>query len=399
MVDDTFTIRVDKVVAEGDGLGRLPDGRVVFVRGALPGELVVARLVKESRDYARAEVETVVEPHPERVEPPCRFVAQGCGGCDFQYASLDLQRQVKVDVVRESLQRLGRIDHPVVGLAPERVEPVGSRATVRAAVATDGRLGFRRRGSHDVIAVDHCPVADPAVDRLLSSVTVDRATGVDEIALRAGDDGAVSALWEPAVPIETVSADVATGRRAHVSITVDEVRFAVSTGSFFQSSAAAASALASAVRRALGASDTWPDGDVIDAYGGVGLLAATVFPPDRHVWVVESNRSAVRDAATNLAGRRATVVSADFETWRPEPAAVVVADPARIGLRHRGVATIDASGAEIVVLVSCDAASLGRDARLFAEVGFEHVSSEILDLFAHTHHVEVVSRFERRARL
>lgn len=395
---DEVSVRIEKVVAEGDGLGRLPDGRVVFVRGGLPGELVTARVLKESRDYARAEVVSIVEANTRRVDPPCRFVAEGCGGCDFQHAAPDLQRVVKLDVVRESLQRLGRITDPNVTLAPESIDADGSRQTLRVAVAPDGRLGFRRRSSHEVVPVDRCVVADPRLDALLSSVVVDPRSGVEEIALRVGDD-TVSADWEPDVPIDTLPPTVVTGRRATVSITVDGSVFTVSASSFFQSSAAAATALVVAVRRALGPVASWPAGRVIDAYGGVGLFALTAVPVEREVVVVESSRSAGHDARRNLAGRRATVVEADFETWRPLAAGVVIADPARIGLRHRGVATVAATGADVVILVSCDAASLGRDARLLVEAGFDLRSAEVLDLFPHTHHVEVVSRFERRARL
>ena len=111
---------------------------------------------------------------------------------------------------------------------------------------------------------------------------------------------------------------------------------------------------------------------------------------------VESSRSAVADARRNLAARTATVVDVDVARWRPAPADVVVADPARAGLGRRAAEVLAGTGATRFVLVSCDAASLARDARLLGGLGYDHVRSTVVDLFPHTAHVEVVTRFDRR---
>jgi 23S rRNA (uracil1939-C5)-methyltransferase len=169
----------------------------------------------------------------------------------------------------------------------------------------------------------------------------------------------------------------------------------VSAESFFQSSPQAAQALVDATKRALGESSTWGAGAVVDAYCGVGLFAATVFPPDRHVIAIEANPSACADARINLTERDVEVVQSPVEEWSPQPAAVVVADPARDGLRAGGVDVLTATNAQVIVLISCDPASLGRDTRLLIAKGYRLEYSEVLDLFPHTHHVEVVSRFVR----
>jgi len=153
------------------------------------------------------------------------------------------------------------------------------------------------------------------------------------------------------------------------------------------------------VTSALGPSASWGSGPLLDAYGGIGLFAATVDVGDREVLVVESNPSACADARHNLRNRRARVVESAFERWVSEPCGAVVADPARDGLRAAGVTALVATGAPIIVLVSCDPASLGRDARLMTDAGYRLEYSEVLDLFPHTHHVEAVSRFVRDARL
>lgn len=398
MSSDSSLVRIDKVVAEGDGLGRLADGRVVFVEGALPGELVEISIVKQSRDYARARVERIVERHPERVDPPCPHVSAGCGGCDLQHASLVLQRSIKVGIVRESLQRLGRIPDPDVR-STWFESRVGERSTMRVARATSGSFGFRRRRSNDVIAIDHCLVVRPELDAMFG--TLRASDDVDEVTVRVSvASRRVGVWWEPSdASIEGLGDDVVVGARSRLVETVEDRPLEVSMASFFQSSPGAAEAIVHAVAAALGPVDRWPAGPLLDLYGGVGLFSLTVAPEDRDVVVVEANPFACDDARRNLRDRPAIVVQSRVEDWSPVRAAVVVADPARDGLRAAGVDAIERTGTPVVALVSCDPASLGRDTRLLVEAGFDLDWVEVLDPFPHTHHVEAVSRFVRRERI
>lgn len=375
-VGPDVVVRIDKVVAEGDGLARLEDGRVVFVSGGLPGELVRCRITRQSRDYARATVVDVIEPHRQRVEPPCPYVQQGCGGCDLQHASLALQWDIKCAIVAESLSRLGRIAAPVVQrFGAGAAEPDGSladrakRLTVRVVGGASGRPGLRRRASHDVVAIDRCLTAEDGVNARLVDLRLDPG---QEAVLRGGST--------------TV-----------MRVNVQGVMFSVSSDSFFQSSVAAAEDLVAAVGEALGDPTDWGPGPVIDAYGGVGLFSATVVPPDRESIVIEIGASSCRDARANLAGRRVRIIEGALETWSPEFAAAVIADPPRDGLRAAGVEILEATGALVIVLVSCDPASLGRDARLLEDAGYRFHSARVLGAFPHTHHVETVSRFEKNA--
>jgi 23S rRNA (uracil1939-C5)-methyltransferase len=168
----------------------------------------------------------------------------------------------------------------------------------------------------------------------------------------------------------------------------------VSPGSFFQSSPASAELLVGAVRRAVAGIDLGST-RMIDAYGGVGLFAATIGRDAAEVVLVEVSPSSCADAIVNLADVRATVVRSTVEDWPPVAAGVVIADPARSGLDRIGVASLVATDAETIVLVSCDAASLGRDARLLEGSGYSHRGTEVLDVFPNTSHVEAVSRFDR----
>ncbi|MEQ1785962.1 MAG: TRAM domain-containing protein [Acidimicrobiales bacterium] len=392
---EPLTLEITTVVAGGDGMARDADGRVTFVAGALPGETVAVDLHQQKKDFARGRVVEVLHASPDRVAPPCAFVAAGCGGCDWQHVEAGAQRRLKAAIVADALRRQARIEI-VVGEGPA-LPSEHYRTTIRG-VASDGRFGFRRRHSHDVIGVAPCLVAHPLVDELV----VDGRFPNGEVVLRAGartGDRLVIVNVDPGaaqVPegVRVVSAaELSSGTRAWFHEEIDGRRWRISARSFFQARPDGAEALIAAVRgAAIGALPS--GGHLVDLYGGVGLFAGAI-GGDAQLTVVEQSASSVADARVNLAGHEARIVRADVDHWGPARADLVIADPPRTGLGGRGVAKIAATQAPRVVLVSCDPGALGRDARLLVEAGYELRTSELVDLFPHTSHVEVVSRFER----
>jgi 23S rRNA (uracil1939-C5)-methyltransferase len=389
-------VRAERMVAGGVALGRDADGRVVLVDGALPGEVVVVE-GRHRRGTTMGAVVEVREASPDRVAPPCPHVARGCGGCDWQHVALDRQPALRLEVVADALRRLGGLAEPVVCPGPT-IPAERSRNSLRLAVV-DGALGLRRRQDHEVVAVDDGLIAVPELAELLVPGVVDPGEAV-EVTLRVADGtGERMLVAEPTARGVRAPADVAVigidelaaGRRRWFHTEVAGRRLRVSAESFFQTRGAGAEALVGVVAGQVAGA---PDGPFVDLYGGVGLFAVTV-AGERPVIVVERSPSAAADARVNLAGRTAKVVARPVERWRPEPAAVVVADPARAGLGETGIDKVDATGAGRVVLVSCDAAALGRDTAGLRERGFTHVESVGVDMFGHTGHVEVVTRLDR----
>ena len=394
------------MVAGGVALARDDGGRVVLVEGALPGERVVARLTEQRRDFARAVVVEVVDASPDRLAPPCPALAAGCGGCSWQHVAPPAQERLKAGIVLDALRRIGRLAEPPAPVT----RPLGGpalRTTLRLAVSPGGRAGHRPRrqatgtGADAVVVADACLVAHPLVEQLL----VDgRFPGATEVLLRAGvasGERLVRTDGDPddvRVPEGVVV--VAGGGRAFVHEEVLGRRLRISAHSFFQSGPVAAEALAGAVVAAVGDAVA-AGGHLVDAYAGVGLLASALAArqPGIRVTAIEQKRAAVSDARANLADLDARVVAAEVGRWRlrrgERPVDVVVADPARPGLGRPGVAALAGTGAPCLVLVSCDPASLARDARLLAGFGFELSSLALVDAFPHTSHVEAVARFDR----
>jgi 23S rRNA (uracil1939-C5)-methyltransferase len=376
------TVRAEKMAAGGDAIARTADGKVLFAAGALPGEEVIVEVVRQRRDFAHGVVVDVLNASEARVSPPCPAVTRGCGGCAWQHIEPSAQMALKVDIATDALTRIGKLGDPRVR-AGGAVPSWGYRTTLRLAVAPGGRLGLRAAGSHDVVVLDDCPVADRRLAELIGEV---RATG-DEVVLRVGIAGGERAAWGDGELIK-VPGDVGVGRRAVVHERVGEALLQVSAGAFFQSGPAAGELLVEAVRLAAG--ETLGEPGVIDLYGGVGLFSAALGLAAPVV--VESSSAACADARANL-GDDARVECTTVERWRPRAAPMVIADPARAGLGVAGVRAVAATGAARVVLVSCDPASLGRDAALLVAAGYDHDETTVLDLFPHTPHLEAVSGF------
>ncbi len=398
---------MERLVSGGWGLARLASGKVVLVEGGLPGDHLVVAAGAEHPGHVEASVVEVLTPGPDRQVPPCPAVAAGCGGCDLQHARADSQRHLKAEVVTDALRRLGGIEGAEVALGPE-LPALGYRTTLRCVVVGE-RLGFRHRRSHEPVAVASCPVAHPLVDEL---VRAGGFRGAREVTLRCGARTGerlviaepTARRWEVPAGVGVVGADD-LARRPRAGAFHEVVagrRYRVSGPSFFQPSPEGAEALVALVTEA--ARPFLVSGArVVDLYGGVGLFAgalvdaaATRGVTDMAVAVVERGRSAAGDARANLKDLGVEVVNAPVERWRPGPAELVVADPARTGLGAKGVQVVARTGAERVVLVSCDAASAGRDAGLLGEAGYDLGSVTLVDQFPMTSHVEVVAVFDRR---
>ena len=438
--EDLIELEVGDVAHGGWCVARQPDGRVVFVRHALPGERVRAHLTDTTAKFARAEAVEIVRASPDRVAPPCPHARPGgCGGCDWQHASLAAQRRLKADVIVHQLRRIAGLDRAVT------VEPLagddgglGWRTRIRFSVGPDGSAGLLRHRSHEVVGVGDCPIAHPLVSRVgvtgqrwdqTGSVEVVVSPGSGERAViitararraggRAGPRGRPLAI--PAGALLTGRADTVLalgpgGRltplrgRGYVRQRAGGRAWRVGAGTFWQVHPGAADTLATAVLEALKPGD----GDrALDLFCGAGLFTgvlAEAVGPQGTVIGVEGDRAAVRDARYNLREWPwARVHHGDVgatlarQSW-PE-AGLAVLDPPRAGagravigrlLRPQGTPGADAgtpaSRLRRVAYVSCDPATLARDIAVFAEFGWKLEALRAFDAFPMTHHVECLA--------
>lgn len=391
---DEVRLWPERFVAGGDAIGHDVDGRVVFVRGAAPGDEVAAVVVEDARGWRRAVVSEVIVASRDRVVPPCPQRRIGCGGCDWQHLAVGAQLAAKVEIVRDAFRRTARLPEARVTVGGA-VRPDGYRTTLRVVGDSDGRPSLRAERSHDAIPVLGCIVAHHGLRDLLDDIRI--SPGLEATLRVSAATGSVGALWDRrAGEVTGLPPGTAIGPRGRIDEEVAGRRLLVSNASFFQSGPTAAELLVDAVARAA------PELDhaacVLDAYAGVGLFAVVAVPEHAHVITVESSRSAVADSRVNLAGRSATVERGEFGRWGGpgrRRVDVAIADPARSGLAKPGTAALARARAPVVVLVSCDPVSAARDAALLAGHGYRHDGTQVLDVFPHTHHVECVTRFVR----
>jgi len=366
-------------------------GQVVFVRHALPGERVRARITEQSKHFARADAVDVLTPSVHRVVPPCPAARPGgCGGCDWQHADAGYQRDIKAAIVMEQLQRLAGITRSVVVEALPG-DGFGWRTRVRFSVDGTGRAGFRRHRSHQVEVIERCPIAHPLVEAAgiesarwdgVSEVEVAASVGSGECLVRtAAGRGATMRVREGGALSEA-----AAGRS-----------WRVSPGGFWQVHPAAADVLTDAVMTGLRPRV----GDrALDLYAGVGLFAgslAVAVGRSGYVTAVESSIVATRDAATNLADLpQAHLVRADVATALGSPGQfgavdIVVLDPPRSGAGAAVVKGIAGLCPRTIAYVACDPAALARDLASFSRAGYLLDELRAFDMFPQTHHVECVA--------
>ncbi|HEX9033935.1 MAG TPA: methyltransferase domain-containing protein [Streptosporangiaceae bacterium] len=377
---------------------------VVFVRHALPGERVRARVTQTTARFARADAVEIVSAAPERVRPPCPYAGPGaCGGCDWQHASLDAQRLLKGQVVSQQLRRIAGLEREVT------VDPVagdahglGWRTRVRFAVGKDGAAGLYRHRSHDIVRVGDCLIAHPLVTQ--AGVTRERWPGA-----RSVDVAVAPGSGERAV---MVSGGARHGsHRRFLTQRAAGRDWRVAAAGFWQVHPGAADALADAVLAGLRPE---PGETALDLFCGAGLFAgvlAQAVGPQGTVVAVEQDADAVRDARHNLR------VTPWARVHRGDAAEVL----GRIGLAGASLAVLDpprtgADRALIEVLcggvpgsgapgdgeprggglrrigyVSCDPATLARDIAAFARHGWRLDDLRAFDAFPMTHHVECLA--------
>jgi len=390
-------------VARLDG----PNGRVVFVRHALPGERVRALVTEDHGSFCRADAIEVLTASPDRVPAPCPHAGPGrCGGCDWQHANADAQRELKAAVVREQFTRLAKLD---VSELLSFVEPLdggllGWRTRITFAVDAAGRPGLHRHRSHEVEHMTSCPLGVSGVG---DTQALDRDwTGLTGIEAVRGDGDGVTVLAHRPGPgrrgrgrrppdrVELVDGPETVTHR------VGEREFRVQADGFWQVHPAAAGTFSSAVLDALR-----PERgeSAFDLYCGAGLLTAALADavgPSGRVVGVESSAQAVADATANLTGLPWATVS----RGNVDPALLgrlaeqlgsgpdlVVLDPPRSGAGKDVMQTLVAFGPRAICYVACDPAALARDVAVAGEAGWRLSALRAFDAFPMTHHVECVA--------
>lgn len=431
-------LHIERLAYGGDAIARLDDGRTAFVRGGCPGDTVAFVLEEDKGRFVRGSVESVISASTDRVRPQCPFFGE-CGGCHWQHIAYERQLCAKRDEVADALARIGHLDGTTSVVSDTVASPTayGYRNKIELVVdASSPRplLGFHRAGSDRIVPVDQCLLlpknlrrAPKALNGALRYLAGESDLGINRVALRAATHtrDVEIALWTApaafprtaaaktlgqAVPatsiVRVLSKANGKGRKvAGVEVLsgkgcwrerVSGHSFTVSAPSFFQVNTKAAELLVELVLDAL-----QPDGTdrVLDLYAGAGTFTLPLAAVAGEVVAVEAAGSAVRDLRRNLEENAlwAEVVGGDAarEFGSLGRFDLVVVDPPRAGLDAAVIGALGRARPRALAYVSCDPATLARDAARLADAGYTLTQATPVDLFPQTYHIETVARFER----
>ncbi len=375
----TITLRIEKAAHGGVFVAR-PEGKVVFVEGALPGELVEAEITQEAKSFQRARVTRVIESSEHRRDHFWPEAALGAGGADFGHIDLGYQRTIKSEILAESLARMAGVELSAEVLAVDESDGLGYRTRVQLHVAPDGTAGVKGTRSNEVIAVDSLPLANSEINEL--GLHKKRFPGKKKIFIASSPD---SLQW---------SIDGEVGGSKVVTEVVGGRVFDLGPGVFWQAHALAPRVLLDGVLTTLG---NFNEPELLDLYSGAGLFAANIAArfPDARVHAVELSEAAVRSGKNSARGmQNLSFQKSDVLTYlrsRQEEISTVVLDPPRSGAATKVINQLVRLKAQHIIYVACDPVALARDIGLLRQAGYELESIQGYDIFPHTHHFETLA--------
>ena len=402
------TLLLDSFAYGGESFGRSPAGRATFVPFALPGEKVRIRLVEENRGFARGELIEVLQVSPDRIEPRCQHFGE-CGGCHYQNLPYEKQLQAKTEILRDQLQRIGKLKDPPVQPAVPSPDPWKYRNHVQFHLNEKGELGFfstKKATGQSLVPIKECHLPAEALLNLWKQIEIESITGLDQVGLRLGTDDECMVLLESSdpepiemeldLPVSVIyrgpSGSLVLAGVDHIVIEVLDRPFRVSSGAFFQVNTVMAAMM---VKHLLENLDLNPQDTLVDAYCGVGLFSAFLASKVARLVGIEAHPEACEDFVINLD---------EFENVELYEAAVeasllaikggidiLVVDPPRAGLARRILEGVETLKPRTIAYISCDPATLSRDARFLVEMGYRLRQITPFDLFPQTYHIESIS--------
>ncbi|PKB64028.1 MAG: 23S rRNA (uracil(1939)-C(5))-methyltransferase RlmD [SAR202 cluster bacterium Io17-Chloro-G2] len=388
----------DRVTLALESWGRLGEamaqhqGWDVFVFGGIPGESVVAEVVRVHRRYAAAHTVEVLQASPDRVAPPCPYYGD-CTGCQWQHLAYGRQLAVKRGLVVDALARVAGLENVSVTDTVASPDQYGYRNHARFTVRSKGSLGFVHRETRRFVRIDRCMLMHSGINEILTKLQ-DKSGDTTQLSVRAGKQTG-DALIQPLIFHPEL--EMETGQK-HYLDSVAGRRFKVSSPSFFQVNIEQASQLIQTVKEGLGLTG---NENLLDAYTGVGAIAVLLAPYVKRVLAVEESTAAVADARENAAG----LDNVEFLLGKTEdvlsrlmdsPDAVVL-DPPRAGCQPAALESLVRLAPKRVAYVSCDPETLARDLKFLCQEAYVLDRVVPLDMFPQTHHVECIAFLELAA--
>jgi 23S rRNA (uracil1939-C5)-methyltransferase len=409
MLENQFHLTVDSLVYEGNGIGRLPDGKVVFIPFVLPGEVVIAEAVGEKPGHIRARMVSVEKPHPQRIQPRCIHFGT-CGGCHYQHIPYQLQLEFKREIFREQLQRLAGLDNPVIDAVIPSAGEWNYRNALQFGLNQKAQLCFSEIYENQPFPVSECWLPMAEIGKIWPLAEFEPDVDIERIEYRQNMEGDLMMVLTgegqdmPELASEaTISIVHSRGNEqlvmagdSFLSMPVKDRQFQVSAASFFQTNFSGARTLAD---RVLAITQSGRPQNILDIYCGVGLFSAFLAHSTSSITGVEYSPTACEDYTQNLDEfDNVSLFQGRAESILPNLANgfdCMIVDPPRAGLRREVIAGVISHEPKQLIYISCNPATLARDAKHLFEAGYRLESSTLVDMFPQTFHLESVNIFSK----
>lgn len=411
MINPTFDILLEKLTYGGEAMGRLPDGRAIFVPFGLPGEHVRVELTEDKKNFARGKLLELLTASSERIVPKCKHFGK-CGGCHYQNLPYEKQLQAKTEILRDQLQRIGKIEIPSVSqMVPSPLE-WNYRNHVQFHLTAEGKVGFMNAKGNSTLPIEECYLPETGINAFWPELQFESNKDVERVSLRAGQDEELMVVLEsedPETPELEIEADVSVvhlfDEHAVVIAGQDNLifnilgqDFRVSAASFFQVNTKMAEKIVEHLISKLPVSASTT---LLDVYCGVGLFSKFFATKCQQVIGIETSESACEDFAFNLdefdnvelyEGAAEEILPG--LAGRLDSSTFAIVDPPRAGIEKHALDAIISIKPQFIAYVSCDPSTLARDAARLTNGGYRLMEVTPFDLFPQTYHIESISIFE-----
>lgn len=404
-MNPTYEIELTAHSFGGDSIGKLPDGKTIFIPFGIAGERVEAEIVDSKKNFARGRIKRVLRESPKRIKARCPHFME-CGGCHYQHLDYADQLTLKQEIVIDLLKRIGKIENPPVKPIVGSPLEWNYRNTVQFHLSPTGKPGYQRAGANGVVEIRECHLPLPEINSLWPQLELEADTGIQRVSIRCGSDdellvGLESSSPQPPefsvdIPLSVVllgpDDDLLLSGEDFSLMQVLGRTFRVSAASFFQVNLPQAEAM---VKHVLEIMKVDKKSEIVDAYCGAGLFSAFLAPKVKSLTGIELAESSCNDFAVNLDEfENVSLYIGAVEEILPElklkPQAVLL-DPPRAGIDPTAMAALIEAAPRQIVYVSCDPATLARDVQKLVAAGYKLESVTPFDLFPQTYHIESIS--------
>jgi 23S rRNA (uracil1939-C5)-methyltransferase len=409
-MNQSFELTLGAMTYGGDSIGRLEDGRAVFVPFGIPGEKVRIEITEDKKSFIKGKILDIITPSPKRIQGKCAHFLS-CGGCHYQHLAIEDQLEFKQQIITDQLTRLGGFTNPpVLKIRPSPVS-WNYRNSLQFHLSPRGRIGFRGVDPREIIEIHECHLPLAGINETWPLLDFEPGSPIDRIELREGiEEELLLHLRSKTAQTPEIQLDIPISIVMDTSeikqvvagaewlfMEVNQRKFRVSAGSFFQVNKPLGGEM---VNYVLGNLDLASDSSVLDLYCGVGLFSAFLATEVKSCIGIENSPSACEDFIFNLDQfENVQLYEGPVEDILPHldlKTEIVIADPPRSGIDKKALDAILAIKPKQIAYVSCDPATLARDLKILATNGYSIHSVQPFDLFPQTYHIETISILNRK---